>query len=67
MAFKTKKRRAYRVGVWTKKGMPVQVASYNIFAKNEKEADKIGRKKIQKSHKKPRGTYLVATTGYGVD
>jgi len=63
MTYKIKqKKKSYKVGVWTRKGIPIRVNNFEIEAKNEKEAEKIGRKKvIRENPDKPKRYFFVST------
>lgn len=47
MAYKIKKNKEYRFGVYNKKGIPIQFDRFIIKAKNEREAKKLANKKIK--------------------
>lgn len=68
MAYKTKtKKRTYRVGVYlAKASYPTNVENFNIKAKSEKEAERIGKKRaIRENPDKPKNYWFTAVTGYG--
>jgi hypothetical protein len=68
MAYKIKKAKpVYRVLIHTAKtSYPVHVATFNVEAKTEKEADKIGLQKARKDNPdKPKNYYFATTIGYG--
>lgn len=67
MAYKIKQpKKVYRVGVFTRKGIPMQVNTFNIEAKSEEEAEKIARKKaIKDNPDKPKRYFFASTMGYG--
>lgn len=63
---KVKEQKTYRVGVFTRKGIPIQVETFNIDAKNENDAEKKARKKVVKDNPdKPKRYFFVSTMGYG--
>lgn len=68
MAYNIKsKKNVYRVNVYTAKtSMPINIRTFNIEAKNEKEAEKIGKIKANKENPdKPKNYYFTAVTGMG--
>jgi hypothetical protein len=61
MTYKTKaKKRNWRIRVYTRKGIPINVHNFEIKAKTDKEAEKMARKKVIKDNPdKPKRYFFV--------
>jgi len=56
------KAKMYKVGVWTRKGVPIRVHTLNIKAPNIREAEMKARKKVIRDNPdKPKRYFFVST------